>query len=159
VFANATDSLRLPDQTPGRLWANMAATGHNHGLRIRVFGDEGSLEWRHEEPHHLTVEHPRRRGHRPGAGRGLAVGGRRPTTRIGRGHPEGFIEAFANFYRDVADELRAGRGGGPSTIRELSFPSGRDALIGVQFVEAVAASHQQDGAWVTSGAPQKEAGI
>jgi hypothetical protein len=81
-------------------------------------------------------------------------------TRVGLGHPEGFLEAFANFYRDVADELRARRDGGPALAtgasRELSFPTGRDGLIGVQFVEAVAASHQQDGAWVTPGGPQKD---
>jgi predicted dehydrogenase len=79
-------------------------------------------------------------------------------TRIGLGHPEGFIEAFANFYRDVADEVRARRDGEPSTIRELSFPTGRDGLIGVQFVEAVAESNQNAGAWVTPGSSQQEAG-
>ncbi|MEP6561152.1 MAG: Gfo/Idh/MocA family oxidoreductase, partial [Nakamurella sp.] len=58
VFDNATVAMRLTGDTPGRLWASMAATGHNHGLRIRVFGDQGSLEWQHEDPHHLTVEDP-----------------------------------------------------------------------------------------------------
>jgi hypothetical protein len=76
-------------------------------------------------------------------------------TRVGLGHPEGFLEAFANFYRDVADEVKARRDGHPSTIRELSFPTGRDGLLGVQFVEAVAASHAQNGAWTTPGAPHQ----
>ena len=53
VFDNATVALRFPSGVPGRLWASMAATGHNHGLRIRVFGDDASLEWCHEDPHHL----------------------------------------------------------------------------------------------------------
>jgi predicted dehydrogenase len=157
VFDNATVALRLAGGTPGRVWASMAATGHNHGLRIRVFGDQGSLEWQHEDPHHLSVQDlagtttvltEGMSGLSEDAGR---------LTRVGLGHAEGFLEAFANFYRDVADEVKARRDGQPSTIRELSFPTGRDGLLGVQFVEAVAASHAQDGAWVSPGAPQKQA--
>jgi len=162
VFDNATVALRLTGGTPGRLWASMAATGHNHGLRIRVFGDRGSLEWRHEDPHHLVVHDL------TGATTILAEGmsglseDASRLTRVGLGHPEGFLEAFANFYRDVADEVRARRDGLPSTIRELSFPTGRDGLLGVQFVEAVAASHAQDGAWTAPGAAEQawtDAGI
>ena len=77
-------------------------------------------------------------------------------TRVGLGHPEGFLEAFANFYRDVADELRARRDGLPTTIGDLSFPTGRDGLIGVRFVEAVTASHHADSAWTPVGTtPQR----
>ncbi|MEA4943781.1 MAG: Gfo/Idh/MocA family oxidoreductase [Propionicimonas sp.] len=145
---NATVQLRLSNDVPGRLWASMAATGHNHGLRIRVFGDQASLEWQHEDPHHLVVQEL------AGETRILTHGmstlsedsGR--LTRVGLGHPEGFLEAFANFYRDLADELQARKAGEPSTIRELSFPTGIDGLIGVQFVEAVLASHDDNGAWV-----------
>ncbi len=158
VFDNATVSLRLAGQTPGRLWAGMAVTGHNHGLRIRVFGDHGSLGWQHEDPHHLTVQDLTGRATVLTEGMsGLSEDASR-LTRIGLGHPEGFIEAFANFYRDVADEVTARRDGRPSTIRELSFPTGRDGLIGVQFVEAVAASHRDNGAWTVPGAPLEEAG-
>jgi predicted dehydrogenase len=158
VFDNATVSLRLAGQTPGRLWAGMAVTGHNHGLRIRVFGDQGSLEWQHEDPHHLTVQDLTGRSTVLTEGMsGLSADASR-LTRIGLGHPEGFIEAFANFYRDVADEVTARRDGQPSTIRELSFPTGRDGLIGVQFVEAVAASHRDNGGWITPGAPLEVTG-
>lgn len=148
VFDNATIALRLSDGVSGRLWASMAATGHNHGLRIRVFGDRGSLEWQHEDPHHLTLQNLA--GETTVLTQGLATLSEDATrlTRIGLGHPEGFIEAFANFYRDLADELAARRDGRPSTIRELTFPTGEDGLIGVQFVEAVTASHDADAAWV-----------
>jgi predicted dehydrogenase len=153
VFDNATVQLRLgdgrSDVVPGRLWASMAATGHNHGLRIRVFGDRGSLEWQHEDPHHLTVQNLV--GETTILTHGLSTLSEdaERLTRIGLGHPEGFIEAFANFYRDLADELVARRDGLPSTLRELSFPTGIDGLLGVQFVEAVAASHAGDGAWIS----------
>lgn len=148
VFDHATLSVRWAGGVPGRIWASMVATGHNHGLRIRVFGDQGSLEWQHEDPHHLYVQDL------AGETRILTHGmstlseesGR--LTRVGLGHPEGFLEAFANFYRDLADELDARRFGRPSTIRELSFPTGVDGLIGVQLVEAAIASNDADGAWV-----------
>jgi hypothetical protein len=69
-------------------------------------------------------------------------------TRIGLGHPEGFVEAFANFYLDVADAVRARRDGSPRVVRDLSFPTGVDGLVGVQFVEATLASQALDSGWV-----------
>lgn len=151
VFDHATLSLRWAGGVPGRIWASEVATGHNHGLRIRVFGDQGSLEWQHEDPHHLFVQDL------AGETRTLTHGmstlseesGR--LTRVGLGHPEGFLEAFANFYRDLADELDARRFGRQTTIRELSFPTGVDGLLGVQLVEAALASNDADGAWVAPG--------
>lgn len=147
VFDHATVELELTDRVPARLWASMAATGHNHGLRIRVFGDRGSLEWQHEDPHHLTVQDLD--GTTTVLTQGLSTLSEDATrlTRVGLGHPEGFLEAFANFYRDLAEVLRARRDGTPLPERELSIPTGADGLIGVQFVEAVAASHHADSAW------------
>jgi hypothetical protein len=63
-------------------------------------------------------------------------------TRVGLGHPEGFLEAFANFYLDLAELLRG------QAARDLSIPMGIDGLIGVQLVEATVASHANDAAWV-----------
>lgn len=148
VADNATVALRLSGGVPGRLWASMAATGNVHGLRVRVYGADASLEWVHEDPQHLIV----RRGdasetrYSQGAA-GLSEDEAR-LNRVGLGHAEGFIEAFANYYSDIADELIARREGNPSTIRELSFPTGIDGLIGVQFVEAVVASATAGSAWV-----------
>ncbi|MFJ4030353.1 Gfo/Idh/MocA family protein [Paenarthrobacter sp. NPDC089989] len=158
VFDNATVELELTGNVPARVWASMAATGHNHGLRIRIFGEKGSLEWQHEDPHHLTVQdlagtttiltHGLRTLHDDAS----------RLTRVGLGHPEGFLEAFANFYSDLAEVLRARRDSSPLPERELSFPTGIDGLIGVQFVEAVAASHHDDSAWkVPASAYQKAA--
>jgi predicted dehydrogenase len=142
VFDNATVRLTLDNGAPATLWATMAATGHEHGLFIRVFGDAASLEWRHEDPQHLIVREP------DGGTTILAHGMSNLSddaarlTRVGLGHPEGFLEAFANFYLDLAEVLR----GEPP--RELSIPTGVDGLIGVRFVEATVASHERDGAWV-----------
>ncbi|QCP00190.1 Gfo/Idh/MocA family oxidoreductase [Arthrobacter sp. 24S4-2] len=149
VFDHATVELELGGAVPARLWASMAATGHNHGLRIRVFGDKGSLEWQQEDPHHLTVQDLDGATTVLTHGQGTLSEDATRLTRVGLGHPEGFLEAFANFYRDLADILRARRDGTPSPARELTIPTGIDGLIGVRFVEAVAASHHQDSAWVS----------
>ena len=58
MFDNATVRLTLSDGAPATVWATMAATGHEHGLNIRVFGDNASLQWRHEDPQHLIVRDP-----------------------------------------------------------------------------------------------------
>jgi predicted dehydrogenase len=164
VFDHATVELELAGGVPARLWASMAATGHNHGLRIRVFGDKGSLEWQHEDPHHLTVQDLDGATTVLTHGLGALSEDATRLTRVGLGHPEGFLEAFANFYRDLADILRARRDGTPPPSRELTIPTGIDGLLGVQFVEAVAASHHRDSAWVSPGAGRpaasfQEAGI
>ena len=147
VFDNATVTARLTGDVPATIWATMAATGHNHGLRIRVFGDQRSLEWQHEDPHHLTVQDLAGETRILTEGMSTLSKDASRFTRVGLGHPEGFLEAFGNFYRDLADELQARRDGTPSDLRELSFPTGEDGLLGVQFVEAVTTSHDRGGAW------------
>ncbi|HET6732069.1 Gfo/Idh/MocA family protein [Mycobacterium sp.] len=142
VFDNATVRLTLSNGAPATVWATMAATGHEHGLRIRVFGDDASLEWRHEDPQHLIVRDPSGGATILAHGMGTLSDDAARLTRVGFGHPEGFIEAFANFYLDLADLLRGGPG------RDLSIPTGIDGLLGVRFVEAAVASHDQDAAWV-----------
>lgn len=159
VFDHATVELELTGTVPARLWAGMAATGHHHGLRIRVFGDRASLEWQHEDPHHLTVRDLD--GTTTVLTQGLSTLSEDATrlTRVGLGHPEGFLEAFANFYRDLAEILRARRDGTPAPERQLSIPTGVDGLIGVQFVEAVAASHHDDAAWTVPASAAETAEV
>lgn len=157
VFDNAAIRLTLSNGAPATLWASMAATGNEHGLRIRVFGDLASLEWRHEDPHHLQLH-----DHHGGTtilahGMSTLSDDAVRLTRPGLGHPEGFLEAFANFYSDLAEQLRARRDGAPHVVRELSIPTGVDGLIGVQFVEAAAASHADAGTWVVPAFALSEA--
>jgi predicted dehydrogenase len=142
VFDNATMRLTLSNGAPATVWATMAATGHEHGLRIRVFGDHASLEWRHEDPQHLIVRDPAGGMTILAQGMSSLSDDAARVTRVGLGHPEGFLEAFANFYSDLAEILRG------NLSRELSIPTGVDGLIGVQFVEAAIASHADDAAWV-----------
>ena len=149
IFDNATVQMRWAGATPGRLWASMAAIGHSHGLQIRVFGETGNVAWSHQVPDQLIMQDVECRTTIVSQGvRSLADDSNR-LSRVGLGHPEGFIEAFANLYGDLADELFARRLHRPSTVRELSFPTGIDGLKGLQFIEAVGASGDAGGAWVT----------
>jgi predicted dehydrogenase len=147
VWDNAQVALRLSNGATGSLWASMAATGQEHGLRIRVFGERASLDWRHEVPHHLTVRYG------DGSSRILAQGGAGLShdadrvTRAGLGHPEGFLESFANLYTDVAEALLRRRGGGPMQASDIGYPTAWDGVMGVRFVEAVVASHEAGGRW------------
>jgi predicted dehydrogenase len=142
VFDNATMRMTLSNGAPATVWATMAATGQEHGLRIRIFGDDASLEWRHEDPQHLIVRDPDGSATILAHGMNTLSDDAARLTRVGLGHPEGFLEAFANFYTDLAEMLR----GQPA--RELSIPTGVDGLVGVQLVEATVASHENDAAWV-----------
>lgn len=148
VADNATVALRLSGGVPGRLWASMAATGQAHGLKIRVFGEHGSLEWVHEDPQHLVLRRANGEEVRYAQGMAGLSEDESRLNRVGLGHAEGFIEAFANYYSDIADELFARRDGVPVVHRELSYPTGVDGLAGTQFVEAVTASNAANSAWV-----------
>jgi predicted dehydrogenase len=144
---NANLLLRFSNGATGTLWASMAAVGNEHGLRIRVYGTRGSLSWYHEDPHHLSYSPI------DGPTQILAQGAEwlseeaRRLTRAGLGHPEGFFEAFANLYTEVADALLAKAAGEPYTKPELGFPDASDGVRGVAFVEGAMRSSAAGGVW------------
>jgi predicted dehydrogenase len=144
---NANLLLRFSNGATGTLWASMAAVGNEHGLRIRVYGNRGSLCWYHEDPHHLSYSPI------DGPTQILAQGAEwlseeaRRLTRAGLGHPEGFFEAFANLYTEVADALLAKAAGEPYTKPELGFPDASDGVRGVAFVEGAMRSSAAGGVW------------
>ena len=145
---NANLLLRFSNGATGTLWASMAAVGNEHGLRIRVYGDKGSLAWHHEDPQHLRYSPI------DGAPQILAQGAdwlspdAQRWTRVGLGHPEGFFEAFANLYTEVAEALLAKAAGQPYTKPELGFPDVTDGVRGVAFVESAMRSFAAGGAWM-----------
>ena len=144
---NANLLLRFSNGASGALWASMAAVGNEHGLRIRVYGDRGSLAWHHEDPHHLRYSPI------DGPTQILSQGAEwlseeaRRWTRAGLGHPEGFFEAFANLYTEMADALLAKAEGRAYAKAELGFPDLSDGVRGVAFVEAAMRSSVAGGIW------------
>jgi len=139
--------LRFDNGARGTFWATQAAAGVENSLRIRVSGTKGSLEWEQERPTRLTFKPlgepvreytPNGPGTLPAAAR---------ASRIVRGHPEGFHEAFANVYSDAAEAIAARRSGRTADPLALQFPNERDGAIGMKFVEAAVASSRANGAW------------
>ncbi len=124
------------------------AAGNENGLRLRIYGAKGGLEWSQEEPNHLRHapygQQPRviTRGG-PGATPLAASAARIPS-----GHPEGYLEAFAQVYRDVADLIAAYDAKTPPQHGALLVPTAKDGLRGVQFVHAAVESSRRNAAWV-----------
>ncbi|HEY6897975.1 MAG TPA: Gfo/Idh/MocA family oxidoreductase [Rhodocyclaceae bacterium] len=121
------------------LWYSKTALGYRNGLKLRIFGDKGSAEWVQEQPEIIYMAD--NRGNRmivDRASSDIQVANQPRYTRFKAGHPAGFIEAFANYYYDVADVLLAHLDGQPSD-NEYVFGI-REARQGIQMLEAIAAS-------------------
>jgi predicted dehydrogenase len=139
--------LRFAGGARGALWASQVAPGNQNALRLRVFGETGGLAWTQEQPDRLTIARlgaPPETIVRGGPGAGPAA---THATRLPGGHPEGYVEAFAQLYRDVAEQLHARRAGRAPDPRALLVPTVADGFRGVAFVAAALESSQRDGAW------------
>jgi predicted dehydrogenase len=145
---NAHMLLKLANGARGALWASQVAVGNENGLRLRVYGEKAGLEWSQEAPNCLRFTRfgaPPEHITRGGAGAGAAA---IAATRIPAGHPEGYIEAFAQLYRDVADLIVAVDDGAAPTANAPLVPTVRDGARGVRFIHAAVESSQRGAAWV-----------
>ncbi|WP_189382111.1 Gfo/Idh/MocA family protein [Gemmobacter nanjingensis] len=134
---NAHVMLRYQGGARGLLWSSQVAIGHSNGVRLRVFGGTGSLQWYQEQPNELILT--------PLEGRVQVVKRGAPDlsedaqarTRTPPGHPEGYLEAFANLYAGFAEAIRARAEGREPDAIGRNLPTAWDGLKGVAFVEAV----------------------
>ncbi|HSM95223.1 MAG TPA: Gfo/Idh/MocA family oxidoreductase [Rhizomicrobium sp.] len=141
--------LRWANGARGQLWASQVAIGSANGLRLRVYGDAASLEWSQEEPDLLRFarlgEPPqilRRGGPHLSAAANAA-------TRIPAGHPEGYLEGFAQIYADAADLIRAHKEKRAAGANVAALPGIADGVDGVRFIEAAVRSAAADGRWTS----------
>jgi predicted dehydrogenase len=145
---DATLLLRFEGGARGLLFASQIAVGERNHLRLRIYGSEGGMDWDQESPDRLRLLAA------SGTETVLHVGGSdlseraQAHTRLPGGHPEGFIEAFANLYRNVARTLRAAEGEAESKPFDDDFPTVQDGARGVHFIEAAVESDRK-GAWVS----------
>lgn len=135
--------LRFEGGAPGVLVASQIAAGDRNGLRLRVYGDRGGLDWSHEQPDRLVLNWLDRPSQVLHAGASYLGGQSLRATRLPTGHPEGFIGAFANIYRDFAAAIVAG-----ARVAD-GVPDALEGLRGMAFVERAIASSAQDGAWAS----------
>lgn len=141
VDDNAHIRLRYAGGAKGTIWASQVAVGCENGLRLRIYGDKGGIEWGQEDPNRMTFARfgePKQIITRGGAGLGGDAG---QWTRIPPGHPEGYLEGFANLYTDAAD-LILGQGDG------AHLPGIEAGMDGMWFIDACQRSSAADGAWI-----------
>ncbi len=140
--------LRFAGGARGVMSASQVAAGSENDLRLRVIGERGMLDWRQEEPNvlvHAPVDGPRRTLTRNSPGLSEAA---RRACRLPPGHPEGFIEAFANLYQGIAADLRLRSAHGrPATAQEAEYPRIADGVRGVRFIERTVASSAGHQKW------------
>ncbi len=143
VLIRYTDSM-----AKGVLTCSQVCVGEANGLAIRIYGTQGGITWRQEFPEQLTVSPLE------GSPTTLSRGAdglseiAELSTRTPGGHPEGFIEAFANLYLGVIDAVEAQRDGREPGLLAQAIPTAGDGVRGVRFVETCVASAREGGKWV-----------
>jgi predicted dehydrogenase len=144
---NVQVMLRFANGAKGALWASQVATGNENNLRLRVYGEKAALEWRQEDPNELIffpLGQPRRSIRRGSAGTGPVAA---HATRIPSGHPEGYLEAFAQLYADLAEQIIAHQEKRAPDSKSLLVPGVADGVDGVLFINAVLESARSGSAW------------
>lgn len=129
----------------GTLLASQVCTGEENNLRLRIYGDKASLDWSQMEPNSLWLRHGDKPTELIRTGTGYMGAAAKSFTRIPAGHPEGYIEAFANLYRTFAAQIRA-HGSGQAVAHDV--PGIRAALRGMAFIETVVRSDAADNVWL-----------
>jgi predicted dehydrogenase len=147
---NAHVLLRYTNGARGMLWSSQVAPGNENSLRVRVYGSKAGLEFRQEHPNQLwftPLGQSARLITRAGSGNGLAAA---HATRIPAGHPEGYLEGFAQIYKDVADQLQARWAGVAPNPLACWVPTVEDGARGMKFIEAVVESSRANGRWTSA---------
>jgi predicted dehydrogenase len=139
--------LRYKGGAKGVLHASQIAIGEENNLNVRVYGTKAAIEWQQEQPNELIVkfgEQPRETWRR---GNNYIGDTEKRFTRIPSGHPEGYLEAFANIYSDAFRAIEA-EVSGKKAPKDLDFPGIHDGVRGMAFIEAVVKSAQMGAKWV-----------
>jgi predicted dehydrogenase len=140
--------LRFAEGAKGALWASQVATGNANNLRLRVYGEKAGLEWHQEEPNGLQFT---KLGGAPEILRRPWPGPNSPAqhaSRIPAGHPEGYLEAFAQLYTDLAEQIFARREGRSPSPASLLVPTVEDGVEGMRFIAAALESSRGNASWV-----------
>jgi predicted dehydrogenase len=144
---NAQIMLRFKGGAKGTIWSSQVAVGNENNLKIRIFGENGGLEWRQEDPnylYHTKFGHPTQKITR---GSNSASEEANNVTRIPPGHPEGYLEGFANIYSDVYKRLFAQTNNQNYDQSNDCYPTIYDGIEGMEFIETVLESSNNNSKW------------
>ena len=139
--------LRFDNGARGVLHASQVSVGEENGISVRVYGEHGGLEWRQEDPNTLWLKWPDRPTERLRTAGGYLGPLATASARTPMGHPEGYIEAFANLYRSFAQQIQARESGGSPDPVALDCPGIEEAVRGMQFIELAVAASASDVKW------------
>jgi predicted dehydrogenase len=142
--------LHFDNGARGILYASQVSINDENSLALRVYGSRGGLEWHQEEPNTLIAKWPDRPREvvRSGCGNAYLLPETVAACRIPAGHPEGFVEAFANLYRAFAGQILALDAGTAAPTGVPDYPSAEDGLRGVAFVQTAWESQRAGGRWL-----------
>ena len=146
---NAHMMLRFDGGARGMLWSSQVAPGNENALKLRIYGSKGGLEWNQEDPNYLWFTphgEAKRLITRNGSGAGEAAAA---VSRIPGGHPEGYLEGFANIYTEAADAIRAAQSGASREMAMGLLPGITEGMAGMAFINACVTSSAQNAAWVS----------
>lgn len=139
--------LRFDNGARGVLVASQVAVGEENDLRIRVYGDAGGLEWSQQEPNTLCLKWPDRPAQILRTGGGYLGSLAQANTRTPGGHPEGYLEAFANLYRNFAEQIVARKEKREPAAIALDLPGIEEAVRGMAFIEVAVAASASETKW------------
>lgn len=144
---NANILLRFRGGARGMLWTSQVSPGNENNLKLRLYGAKGGLEWRQEHPNQLYWSPFGQPTQVIARATGAANAAAARVSRVPPGHPEGYLEGFANIYSEVAAAIRAARSRRRPDAA-VTFPTVNDGARGVAFIEAAVKSSQRNAAWV-----------
>ncbi len=139
--------LRFEGGAKGVLHCSQISVGEENNLNIRVYGEKGGLEWHQNEPNTLLVKHLDKPQEIFRTANGYLCAAAAANSRTPASHPEGYLEAFANVYRNFASHIRARLSGVEADASILDYPKIEDGVRGMAFIEAVVASSKHNAAW------------
>lgn len=139
--------LRFNNGARGVLYASQISAGEENDLHIHVYGEKGGLSWRQMEPNTLTVKWLDRPTQLYRTGVGNLYDQTNENTRLPGGHPEGYLEAFANIYRNVAACIQARLSDTIPDPKYMDYPTVDDGVRGMKFIYAVIASGKSSEKW------------
>lgn len=145
---DASMFLHFENDASGVLVSTQVAAGEENNLFIRVFGEKGGLEWRQEEPNSLILKWPDKPKEVYRTGMGYVSNAAKLNTRTPSGHPEGYLEAFANLYVAFANAVRNFKPGKKTNYAKFDFPDVDDGVRGMAFIEAVVKSSRSKQKWI-----------
>ena len=145
---NASIMVNFDSGAKGLYWSSQIAVGHDNGLRVRIYGTKGSLEWLQEDPNYAKICDLNKPTVTISRGRDDLYSHAQNYSRIPAGHPEGYFEAFANIYSTFCDALGKKLAGESLSVEEIDFPGVEDGIQGVKFIEKCVESSKNGAIWI-----------